>query len=57
MSNKRVGALFYHLFLQFVDITEFGQKLYYTTTSRLVLGISQLLTEFNLYAGRAGVGL
>ena len=48
-----------HFFLQFVNIAEKSQKaIINTTTSRSpVLCISQILTTFNLYSGKPGMGL
>ena len=58
LSNERVIALFHHFFLQFRHIVEIDQKAHNTTTSRaLVPCILQILTTFNLYSGRPGVGL
>ena len=58
LPNKRVVALFHHFFLQFLHITEIGQKAHNTTTSRrLVPCISQILTTFNLYSNRPRMGL
>ena len=58
LPNERVIALFHHFFLQFRHIVEIGQKVHNTTTSRPpVPCILQILTTFNLYSGRARVGL
>ena len=58
LPNERVTALFHHFFLQFWHIVEIDQKVHNTTTSRPpVPCILQILTTFNLYSGRPGVGL
>ena len=58
LPNKRVIALFHHVFSQFLHIVEIGQKARNTTTSRPpVPCILQILTTFNLYSGRPRVGL
>ena len=54
----KVIALFQHFFLQFRHIVKINQKAHNTTTSRPpVPCILQILTTFNLYSGRPGVGL
>ena len=58
VPNERVLALFHHFFLQFLHIIEIGQKAHNTTNSRSpVPCILQILTSFNLYSGRPGMGL
>ena len=56
-SNETVIALFHHFFLQIQHI-EIDQTAHKTTASRPpVPCILQILTTFNLYSGRPGVGL
>ena len=55
LPNKTVIVLFHHFFSQFVHIAEIVHN---TTTSRPPAAcISQILTTFNPYSGRAGMGL
>ena len=61
--NRKVIALFHHFFLQFVRFIHIAervrQKVHNTTTSKPpVACILQILaTQFNLYFGRARIGL
>ena len=58
LTDERVIALFHDFFLQFLHIVEIDQKAHNTITSRPPVSyILQILTTFNLYSGRPGVGL
>ena len=51
-------STFHHFFLQFLHVAEIGQKAHNTRNLiPPILCISQLLTTFNLYSGRARMGL
>ena len=58
LPNKKVIALFHQFFLQFLLFAEIGQKGYNSRTLiPPVPRISQILTTFNLFSGRASMCL
>ena len=58
LPNKKVEVHFHHFFLQFLHIAKISQKVHNTgTLIHPVASISQILTTFNFYSGRARIGL